>query len=132
MARHLVIVRVEADRQKLIKWAAQCPWGTRVEWKAPVRTLPQNDHLHALVDEWRAKWAAHSGKALESRDVWKQRFLHALQGSRFIEGLDGNPIPFKPSTADLTREECADLIELVYAHAAQQGIELQNPRETYE
>lgn len=129
--RYTIRLRGPADLERLseaFKWLAQRVGQGWVIDIANRRTNDQSRLLHAIIDEYRSARAQEAGRRLESRDVWKQRFLHAWRGDRFIDGLDDphtgevQPIPFKPSTADLTKQECSELIELIMADAAVRGI----------
>ena len=51
MSRALVIVNSQAVRDKIARWATNVPWNTRVEFKAPKRSLPQNDKLWASLTD---------------------------------------------------------------------------------
>ena len=50
MSRATAIIATKADRERLCGWIMRAPWNTRVEFKAPKRTLPQNDRMWALME----------------------------------------------------------------------------------
>jgi hypothetical protein len=43
MSRALLLINSDAARIKAIAWINKAPWNTRLEFKAPRRSLPQND-----------------------------------------------------------------------------------------
>lgn len=97
------------------------PEGSVMEIKPPRRTLDQNAKLHAMITEIAA--AKPEGRVYPV-DVWKPLFL-AMCGHkvRFEPALDGNgvvPIGFR--TSRLSKAECADLIECIYAYGAEHGV----------
>ena len=51
MSRAVLVLATAMDRAKAIRWIAKAPWNTRLELRAPKRTLPQNDRLWLLLTE---------------------------------------------------------------------------------
>ena len=49
MSRATFIIASDAQRHEIIRQVRTAPWNTRVELKAPRRTLPQNDRMHAML-----------------------------------------------------------------------------------
>jgi len=101
------------------------PEGSVLEVKPPRRTIDQNKILHALITKVAA--AKPEGR-IYPIEVWKPLFL-AMCGHkvRFEPALDGNgvvPIGFR--TSKLSKAECSDLIECVYAYAAQHGVKMED------
>jgi len=99
------------------------PVGSIMEIKPPRRTVSQNDKMWAILTEISA--AKPGGRHL-TPDVWKALFLHALDHSqRFEEALDGKgmvPVGFRSSR--LSKSQMSDLIECIYAYAAEHGVDL--------
>lgn len=120
--RAVVIVRTEADRTLLRKWASNVPEGTRVEWKAPKRTLPQNDRFWALLTEV-AMQKTHAGRRY-TPDQWKVLFMHAIgREVQFIPSLDNSTfIPWGQSSSDLSVAEMKDLMDFIEAWGAENGV----------
>ena len=129
MGRALLVINTAADRQKACAWAMKAPWGTRVEWKASKRTLPQNDRLWAMLTDV----AAHQKS--KGRDYtteeWKLLFMHAWgREVRFLPGLDNKSVvPIGQSSSDLSKEEMTDLIEFIFAWGAENGVVFNDPQE---
>lgn len=127
MSRATVIIGSKAERDRIIRWAQNVPLGTRVEFKEPKRSLPQNDLMWACLTDIarQVKWhGIHM-----SPDDWKLVFLDALKREvRMVPNLDSNGfVNLGRSSSDLSKEEMSDLIELIFAFAAKQGVILTNP-----
>ena len=129
MTRALVVIKHEADRGLIHKWADQVPAGTRVEFKKPRRSLPQNDRMWAMLTDV-AKQIAWHGQKL-TPDDWKLIFLDALKRElRFVPNLEGTGfINLGRSSSDLTKEEMSDLIELIQMFGAKHGVAFHEPAE---
>lgn len=121
MTRATVIIRSTADRDKVAKWAAGVPIGSRVEFKAPRRSLPQNDRLWAMLTDV-AQQVDWYGQKLTPED-FKDIFTAALRKARVVPGIDGGFVPLGMRTSDMTKEEMTNLIELIYAFGAERGVE---------
>ena len=123
MSRALVVLRTQADRNLIAKWAASAPEGTRVEMKKPKRTLPQNDRMWAMLTEI-AQQVTYHGLRL-SPDDYKLIFLDALNRElRAVPNLDGNGmVNLGRSSSDLSVEEMGDLFLLIEKFGAEHGVQ---------
>jgi len=115
-------MREVADREKAARWVMAAPVGTRVEFKRPKRTLPQNDRMWAMLTDI-ASQKEHAGRKY-SPDQWKVLFMHACgREVQFIPALDnGTFIPWGQSSSDLSKQEMTDLIEFMLAWGAENGV----------
>lgn len=122
MSRALISVRTDADRERASKWASQAPAGTRIEFKQPKRSLPQNDRMWAMLTDI-ASQKEHAGRKY-SPDQWKILFMHACgREVQFIPALDNSTfIPWGQSSSDLSKSEMTDLIECMFAWGADNGV----------
>lgn len=128
MSRALITIRGNIDRQRATALIAKVPNGTRVEFKASKRSLPQNDLLWArLTDVSRQlEWY---GQRLTASD-WKDIFTAALRESRVVPGIDlGTFVSLGLHTSDMSKDEMAALLDLIEAFAAEHGVELSDHRE---
>ena len=77
MGRALITLRNKADRERASKWIADAPAGTRLEFKASKRSLPQNARMWAMLTDvaTQVKW---HGISL-TPDDWKLVFLDGLK-----------------------------------------------------
>lgn len=117
----LVLVSPEI-RRKAAHWASLLPEGTRIDFKAPKRSLPQNDRMWAHLTDISAQLPWHGVKL--SADDWKLIFLDALKRElRMVPNLDGNGfVNLGRSSSDLSKEEMTNLIDLIEAFGASHGV----------
>ena len=122
MSRALVVLNSTSDRAKAIRWADAAPPGTRVEFKAPRRSLPQNDRMWSMLTDIATQLPWH-GKKL-TPDDWKLLFLDALKRElRFAPNLDGTGfVNLGRSSSDLSKSEMGELMELISAFGAKHGV----------
>lgn len=123
MSRALVIIRSDVDRLKASRWAEKAPAGTRIEFKATKRSLPQNARLWAMLTDV-AEQLVWYGKKL-TPDDWKLMFLDGLKRElRVVPNLDGTGfVNLGRSSSDLSKDEMSDLMELIAAFGAQHGVQ---------
>jgi hypothetical protein len=122
MSRHLIVLWSATDRDLVRRYVAQAPNGTRVEFKAPKRTLPQNDLMWALLTDV-ANQAEHNGRKY-TPDAWKVIFLHACgREVQFIPALDGKTfLPWGQASSELSVQEMGELIDYIQAWGAGNGV----------
>ena len=127
MSRATIILASNAEREKAALWCRKLPLNTRVEFKESKRTVPQSDRMWATATDISAQ-ALHHGIKLSPND-WKLLFMDALsQVVRAVPNLDGTGfIDLGRSSSKLTQQEMTDLIDLMQAWAAREGIELNDP-----
>ena len=126
MGRALLIMDSDDNRRKAVDWIGKAPDGTRIEFKASKRTLPQNDLLWALLTEI-AQQVEHNGRKYEPSQ-WKAIFLHAFgREVTFLPSLDGKTfLPIELSSSDLSKDEMTDFIEFIMKEAAERGVVFKN------
>ena len=111
MGRALVTLRNKADRERASRWVEKAPFGTRVEFKASKRSLPQNDRMWAMLTDVATQLKWH-GISL-TPDDWKLVFLDSLnRESRFVPNIDGTGFVN---------------LELIFAFGAQHGVKFNEP-----
>jgi len=123
--RTFVLVHAEA-RRRAIQAVQEAAEGYAVTIGEPTRTLAENSLLHALISEIAAtkEWAG----AKRDVEVWKRLLVAAwcrVDGSavEILPALDGAGVDIVPRrTSKLSKKECADLIEYVYAWGAENGV----------
>jgi hypothetical protein len=121
VTRALLVLRRDADRLKAVNWVNSAPAGTRLEFKAPRRSLGQNSLLWARLTE-----IAHQvdwyGQKLSAED-WKDVYTASLRKARVVPGLDpGTYVPLGMRTSDMSKEEMGMLLDLISAFAAEHGV----------
>lgn len=121
MARALLTMRELADREKAARWVMAAPVGTRVEFKAPKRSLPQNDLMWSRLTEISQQVVWHGQKL--SPDDWKDIFTVSLRKARVVPGIDpGSFVLLGLRTSDMSKEEFTNLLDLIDAFAAEHGV----------
>jgi hypothetical protein len=111
-----------ADRERAARYTHAAPWGTRIEFKAAKRTLPQNDKMWACLTDVSTQVVWHGMKL--TPDDWKMIFLDALKRElRIVPNIDNDGfVNLSRSSSDLGKGEMADLIELILMFGAQHGV----------
>lgn len=101
------------------------PW--TLELRERTRTDDQNDALHGLITQIMKQRPTHNGIRMD-KVLWKATFMEALgEEVRFIPKLDGDGLfPLGLSTSKLSVSRFAELIELVLAWCAREGIAVQH------
>ncbi|MGN7738272.1 recombination protein NinB [Ensifer sp. 22564] len=132
MGRALLVLANETFRRKAIDWIMRAPVDTRVEFKGPKRTTPQNDRMWAMLTDLSLQLAWH-GQQLTPED-WKLVMLDALRREkhdqlRLVPNTDGTGfVPLGTSSSDLSKEEMTDLIEIIFAFGARHHVVWSEPK----
>ena len=117
------------NKLKIADVISAAPYGTRVEIKAARRSLPQNDRMWAMLTEVarQAKW---HGVRLRPDD-WKIIFLDALKReTRTVPNLDNSGfVQLERSSSDLSKQEMSDMMELMAAWGAANGVTFRDGRD---
>jgi hypothetical protein len=123
VSRATVILATKAERARAHAWIERAPMNTRLEFKAPKRSLPQNDAMWAALTDVARAVPWHGLKL--TPDDWKLIFLDALKReARMAPNLDGTGfVNLGRSSSDLSREEMSDLLELIRAFGASHGVQ---------
>lgn len=129
MGRALITLRTNADRKRAENWAWNAAPGTRVEFKAAKRTLPQNDRMWAMLTDV-ATQKQHANRKY-TPDQWKVLFMHACgREVQFVPSLDNSTfIPWGQSSSDLSKQEMTDLIEFIFKWGSENGVVFHDPAE---
>lgn len=127
MTRAVITLATEADRARAVRWLHQAPARTRLEFKAPKRSIPQNDRFWAMLTDVATQLPWHGIKL--SADDWKLIFLDALKRElRMVPNIDGSGfVNLGRSSSDLSKTEMTDLIELITAFGANHGVVFREP-----
>src|SRR5690554_6470558 len=115
MPRALIVLNSFIDRARASSLLQRAPAGTRVEFKAAKRSLPQNDRMWAMLTDVASQLEWHGMKLRP--DDWKLIFLDALKREvRAVPNLDGTGfVNLGRSSSDLSKEEMSDLMEIIAA-----------------
>ena len=125
MSRALLVLNGPADRMKAADWVHKAPPGTRLEFKAPRRSINQNSLMWQRLTEI-AQQVIWYGQKLNPED-WKDVFTASLRKARVVPGIDaGSFVPLGMRTSDMSKEEMTNLLELIAAFAAERGVVLRD------
>jgi hypothetical protein len=122
MAQAVLTLISPAIRERAINWIRKIPDGSRVEFRPPARTLPQNRKMRAMLTDV-ATQKLHAGRRYDE-DTWKLIFMSEL-GIKvdFVPSLDNSTmIPIMPRSSELSVEKMSGLIEIMYAWGAENGV----------
>lgn len=121
MSRHIITLHSTADRERAVKYTVDALYGTRIEFKDPKRSLPQNDRLWLILDRVsKLSWHGQTYTAEE----WKDYFMHAYRGEKWMPFEEGGLIPIGRSTSQLAKNEFGELMTLIEAFCARNNIAL--------
>jgi hypothetical protein len=124
-----VVIRSDADRKLIQKWAQHVDLGTYVEFaEGPRRTDEQNRKMWAMLGEisTQVDWY---GQKLSEED-WKDMFTASIRRLRVVPGIDGGTfIPLGMRTSKLRKGEMADLLTLIEAFGAERGVVFRDEQE---
>jgi hypothetical protein len=127
VSRAVLVLDRQSDRDRAASWVRQAPWGTRITFQEAKRTTDQNARMWAMLTEVarQVKW---HGQRL-SADDWKLVFLSALkQELRIVPNLDGTGfVQLGRSSSSLSVGEMADLMDLIAAFGAREGVTFAEP-----
>jgi hypothetical protein len=130
MSRALIVLNGTAERERAAAWVRKAPPRTRIEFKGPKRTIPQNDRFWAMLTDVATQLPWHGMKL--SPDDWKLILLDALKREmRMVPNIDGNGfVNLSRSSSDLSKAEMSDLMELVSMFGAQHGVKFHDDERT--
>lgn len=132
MSRATIVIRHAADRALACRWVAQVPFGSRIEFKASKRTLPQNDRFWAMLSDVARQLPWH-GVKLGTSD-WRYIFLDALKREvRIVPNIAGTGfVNLGRSSSDLSKDEMSQLLALIEAFGAEHGVVFHDPAQPNE
>ncbi|CAI9399095.1 hypothetical protein ANOBCDAF_00200 [Pleomorphomonas sp. T1.2MG-36] len=122
MSRALLVLANDVIRLRAIEWIKKAPPETRVEFKAPQRTLDQNARMWAMLTDVAQQLPWHGQKL--SPDDWKLLFLDALNSEiRFVPNIEGKGfVNLGRSSSDLSKGEMGDFMALIEAFGSNHGV----------
>lgn len=133
MARALLVLANDSFKRRAIEWITKAPKDTRVEFKGPKRSLPQNERMWAMCTDLSVQLVWH-GQRL-TPDQWKLVMLDALKRAeneqlKIVPNIDGTGfVNLSTSSSDLSKAEMSDLIEIMFAFGAKHGVEWSEPQQ---
>lgn len=122
MSRALITIGAPDTRARAVDWVQRLPSGTRIEFKKPRRTLPQNDRFWSMLTDVATQLKWHELRL--TPEDWKFIFLDGLKRElRVVPNIDGTGfVNIGRSSSDLSKEEMSELMELIAAFGANHGV----------
>lgn len=123
MSRAVLILASQFQRDRATAWIANAPINTRVEFREPKRSLPQNDRMWAMLTDIAKQRPNHNGAKMTA-DLWKAVFMQALGAEMtMLPTLECDGFfPIGLRSSELSKSEMSDLIELMSAWGAAQCV----------
>lgn len=114
-----------AVESALRQWQPGAPWV--LELRPAKRSDAQNAALWSLLGQIVKARPVHNGVQMDA-ETYKALFMHALgREVRFVPTLDGSSmLPLGLRSSKLTKAEFSDLLELILAWCAGNGITVQH------
>lgn len=121
MSRHMLTL-TRHNRQKAVQGVLAAPDGWTLELREAKRSDPQNKALWGLLHQIQKQRPTHQGIVM-TPELWKAVFMDALSSEMTImPKLEGNGYFPLHSTSRLTKGEFANLLELMLAWCAKEGL----------
>ena len=119
------------NRRTLIDYLMAAPDGWIVEIHEPIRTEPQNDHIHPVVRAIKKHMEAH-GARKRSEDWWRYYLLGKFAGSEVCEDPDGSGgivvMNKEAGTRGMNKARAKEFIEWMYAFGTEIGVRFPAPK----
>ncbi len=127
MSGEVTVIIGDADSRRMARgFVDRAPAGVALVFREPSdRTLEQNDKLHALITDVarQVKWHGRYLNVEAWKDIFTANYRLHRHGLDTVPGLDGEIVALGMHTSKMGKRECAELIELVQAWGAQNGVQ---------
>lgn len=121
-----IILRGKPQRDFAKRAIDKAPTDYVVTIRQPTRSLEQNAKLWPMLKDISEQVEWYGEKL--TKDEWKDVFTAALnQGQKAVMGIDGGIVMIGLKTSQLPVADFADLIEIIYAFGARQGVVWSEP-----
>jgi hypothetical protein len=127
MSRALIVIKGHRDRLAAVSLIEKAPVGTRVEFKAAKRSMPQNDRMWAMLTDI-AQQLPWDGEKLRPDD-WKLMFMDALnrENQHIVRNIDKDGfVNLSTSSSDLSKGEMSDLLEIITEFGIRHGVKFKD------
>lgn len=133
--RAIIIIHDSTDNALAARWAKLAKKGSRIEFKGPKRTLPQNDRIHAMITDIATQCVIGDPPKRYTVKDWKIILLTAFADEKGVEMRSlpaihrAGLIPCGRSTSDLSVAEASEFIDWLFATGAQMSVTWKNEQE---
>lgn len=112
-------------RERVVQEVMAIPDGFEVIIREPTRTKDQNAKMWAMLSD--IARVAPEGRQWSS-EVWKCAFMQSLGHEiRWVQGLNGDPLPVGFRTSRLSKDQMADLITVISEYGDRHGVQWSEP-----
>jgi hypothetical protein len=126
MSKRTYILVTPTARQNAIEAVKTAQDGYKVTVAPVTRGLNANALLHSIIFQMASQleWAGEK----RDEEVWKRLLVAAWCRTKgepieILPAIDGNGVDIVPTrTSKLSKKDCSDLIEYIYAYGAENGI----------
>jgi len=114
-------ILLDQDRLRVKHWVDKCPPGTKIAFRQKDK---RNNDQNALLWVILSEISQQKPTGLDySPAIWKCLFMQAWgREIEYYKSLDGDEIVPIFRSSELTKAECAELIEFIYAWCAKNGV----------
>lgn len=120
-----IILTDDNRREQASRVLAKAPARSVFKIEPPVRTLSQNDRLHAMITDVARQVEWHGAK--RNVEAWKDIFTAALRsanhGLDVVPGINGGFVLLGMHTSKMSKAEVGDLMTLIEAFGAERGVQ---------
>lgn len=129
MGKALIVLAYKSDRAKAHRWIDGAEDNSRITFEGPKRSVDQNAAMWRLLTKVAEQHRHHGQRLLP--DDYRLLFLDALKReTRMVPSLDNvGWVALGRSTSKLSTQEFSDLLELITAWCAQNGIDIDDSSE---
>ena len=117
----------EVARKAICRYVLSAPEGHIVTIGEPTRNLEQNARLWASLTEISQQVDWYGNKL--TAEEWKTVFTAALRKEKVVPGINGGFVVLGQSTSKMTKGEFSELLELLYAFGANNGVKFSDQLE---
>lgn len=127
MTRYVTILNTARDRAVAKQAIDRAPAGYAVDIKESRRSDEQNRALWGLLNQIARQRPVHNGVKMDA-ELWKCVFMQALGVEmKMMPNLDGDGFfPIGHRSSQLTISQFRDLLELMLAWCAKEGLEIKH------
>ena len=126
------ILKLTGDiaRSAACREVMSAPEGYIVTIAEPTRNLEQNSRLWASLNELsnQVEWYGNN----LSPEEWKTVLTAALRKEKVVPGINGGFVVLGQSTSKMSKQEFSELLELLYAFGANNGVKFSDHAEVRE
>lgn len=121
--KYYAVLNNDLSRMYAARATQEAPDGYVMTIKPPTRSGEQNALMWPLLQELSRKVDWHGYKLTD--EEWKDVLTASLKKQKVVPGIDGSFVVCGQSTSNMSKKDFSELIELIYAFGAQQGVEFE-------